>query len=149
MTDDIISSDHPFTRSQRETLTALLDTLLPASEDGTMPSAGEFDFVRYLNDSAPEFLPVLEQVLSAFDESFASLALPERHEHVKRFSEEQEQLFTPLLVQTYAMYYQQARVLEGIGLAAGPPFPRGNTVEAGDLSLLDRVVARPRSYRKV
>lgn len=149
MTDDIISSDHPLTQAQRETLAALLDTIIPASDDGSMPSAAEFDLVAYLSDSAPDFLPVLDQVLEAFEDSFATLDSSHRHDQVKRFSEEQAELFTRLLTQTYAMYYQQPTVLQGIGLAAGPPFPRGNVVEQGDLSLVDEVLARPRGYRKI
>ena len=40
------------------------------------------------------------------------------------------------------------RVLEGIGVGSGPPFPRGNTLEAGDLSLLDPVIAHSKTYRR-
>jgi hypothetical protein len=47
-----------------------------------------------------------------------------------------------------ACYYRDDRVLTGIGSHAGPPFPRGNEVPEGDLSLLDSVQASSKSYRK-
>lgn len=148
MSDKIISSDHPLPAAQREILTALLETIVPRSEDGNMPSAGELDLAGYLAGTAPEFLPALEQTLALLEESFPTLPPTDRYEEVKRFSETHGELFAQLLVHTYAMYYQDARVLEGIGTSAGPPFPRGNSVEPGDLSLLDVVLEKPRGYRK-
>ena len=38
-------------------------------------------------------------------------------------------------------------VVEGLGLEDRPPYPKGYEVEAGDLSLLDPVRARPKLYR--
>jgi len=39
-------------------------------------------------------------------------------------------------------------VLRAIGVGAGPPFPRGNTVEQGDLSLLDPVLGSSTNWRR-
>ena len=148
MTNELISTDHPLTPSQQQTLSALLDTLLPASDDGNVPSAGELDLIGYLNENAEDFIPVLVEIVSRFDDEFFSLPLSDRYAVLEAFSEAQAGLFEGLLLHTYTCYYQDDRVLEGIGLAPGPPFPRGNTLEAGDLSLLDPVAQRSRTYRK-
>ena len=52
-----------------------------------------------------------------------------------------------LLFHAYSGYYQDSRVAAAIGLAPGPPFPRGYELEAGDLGLLDRVRRRGKLYR--
>ena len=39
-------------------------------------------------------------------------------------------------------------MLEAIGVGVGPPFPRGNTVEPGDLSLLDPVSKNKTTWRR-
>ena len=148
MTNNVIATDHPLTASQQQTLSALLDTLLPASDDGNMPSAQILDFRAYLHEKAADFVPRLVDIVGHFDASFVGLALPERCLVLEAFSKAEPELFEGLLFNTYACYYQDDRVLEGIGSAAGPPFPRGNTVEAGDLSLLDPVVQGSRAYRK-
>jgi hypothetical protein len=148
MNDDLIATDHPLTPSQQRTLSALLDTLLPASVDGRMPSAGEMDFTGYLGEQREVFVPVLLKMLCSFDEAFADLSLSERCTIVEAFSQTQPQSFQGFLFHAYACYYENDRVLEGIGLAAGPPFPRGNTIEAGDLSLLDPVMKGSQTYRK-
>lgn len=148
MPNDFIATDHPLTTAQQQTLSALLDTLLPASDDGFMPSARELDFIGYLNEQAAEFVAALVVITGSFDEEFPGASLTDRCAAVGAFSAAQPELFQALLFHVYDCYYQDSRVLEGIGLAAGPPFPRGNAVDAGDLSLLDPVMQVSRSYRK-
>jgi hypothetical protein len=148
MDNDFIASDQPLNAAQRETLSALLDTILPASDDGRMPSAADLDLIGYLRETAVDFMPLLASVVEQFDGEFTSLAPSERHATVEAFSTAQPDLFNGLLFHTYACYYQNDRVLEGIGSVAGPPFPRGNTIEQGDLSLLDPVVQGSKTYRK-
>ena len=148
MTDKVIATDHSLTTSQRRALSALLDTLLPASDDGKMPSAQALDFVGYLNEKAADFIPDLVNIVGHFDAGFTGMTLVERCRLVEAFSKAEPELFKGFLLHTYACYYQDDRVLEGIGSAAGPPFPRGNTVEVGDLSLLDPVLQRSLTYRK-
>jgi len=148
MPNKLIATDHPLTESQQHTLSALLDTILPASDDGEMPSARELDFIGYLSEYADAFIPTLVQTLASFDDEFARLPFAERYPLVTAFSRTQAAVFEELLLRVYSCYYQNDRVLAGIGLAAGPPFPRGNSIDSGDLSLLDAVTQKPRSYRK-
>lgn len=148
MNDELIASDAPLDDGQREVLAALADTLVPASDDGAMPSAKELDLSGYLAHNASDFLPELVQILARFDDGFAAEPLAARYERLKAFSEAEPELFGRLLAEVYGCYYQDARVLEGIGVGTGPPFPRGNTVEPGDLSLLDPVLANPTNWRR-
>ena len=148
---DIISTDHPLPRDQRRILAALLDTLVPASDDGAMPSAAEVDFDGYLRDQAPDFVPHLVGMLQHFESAFVDSTPPERHARVRAFSVTHPPLFQLLLTRVYDCYYQDDRVRVQIGVVAGAPFPHGNTVPAGDLSLLDPVIANARrhAYRKI
>lgn len=148
MNDKLIASDAPFTPEQHAILRALADTIVPASEDGAMPSAGELDVAGFVAENATDFLAELGEILDAFDAEFAGETLAVRVDQVKAFSEAQPEAFHRLLAEVYGCYYQNARVLEGIGVGAGPPFPRGNTVEPGDLSLLDPVMANPTKWRR-
>jgi hypothetical protein len=148
MTNDVIATDHPLNAAQQQTLAALLDTLLPASDDGNMPSAQTLDLVGYLNEKAEDFIPLLITLIDHLDDGFADGELSERYTVIEAFSKDQPELFEGLLFHAYTCYYQDDRVLEGIGMNAGPPFPTGNTIEEGDLSLLDPVVQVERTYRK-
>ena len=156
MSNDFIATDHPLTAAEQRTLVALLDTMLPASDDGSLPSAGQIDLIGYLLEKAEEksgenendFIPVVVEIVGNFDEAFSDLPLADRYPLVEAFSTAQAELFGDLLYQVYECYYQDDRVLEGIGMMAGAPFPRGNTIESGDLSLLDPVLANSYTYRK-
>lgn len=137
---DIISTDHPLTRAQQILLAALLDTLVPGSDDGAMPSAAEVQFDVYLLAQAEEFVPLLKSALQCFEPSFVDLPLTDRCERVREFSVSDPQLFQALLTRVYDCYYQNDRVRVQIGVVTGAPFPQGNQVTPGDLSLLDPVI---------
>ena len=148
MNDKLIASDAPFTTEEQATLDALADTIVPASDNGVMPSARELDVAGYIARNAADFLEDLGEILNGFDAEFAGETLAVRVDQVKAFSEAQPEAFQRLLAEVYGCYYQDARVLEGIGVNPGPPFPRGNTVEPGDLSLLDPVMGNPTKWRR-
>ena len=148
---EIISTDHPLTRGQQVLLAALLDTLVPASDDGAMPSAADVGFDSYLLTQAEDFVPHLISVLQQFEPSFADLSTAERCERVRVFSAANPVLFQLLLTRVYDCYYQDDRVRVQIGVVTGAPFPKGNQIPHGDLSLLDPVIANSGryTYRKV
>ncbi len=148
MNDQLIGSDHPLSDAQREKLPSLLDTLLPASDDGRMPSASNLDFIGYLNESDPDFFAVLGALLDGLDDDFMDQPITERVDRLTAIASAEPEAFHALVGNAYACYYQDDQALAGIGMEQGPPFPRGNTIEEGDLSLLDPVTAKPRSYRK-
>ncbi len=141
----------------RVTLTSVLDTLIPPSEDGRLPGAGELGLGDTILETAQALAPLLAQGLAAVDElardrndaPFASLTAPERTQILSAFEAEQPRVFQGLLFQTYAGYYQDARVLEALGLEARPPYPEGHALEPGDLSLLEPVREQSKRYREV
>jgi len=144
---DIISTDHPMSPGERAVLSALLDTLLPASEDGTMPSAADVDFDAYLLEQAEDFVADLTSIVQSFDPEFAELPLAERCERLGEFSGEAPDAFRNLLTRVYDCYYQNDLVRERIGVVKGAVFPQGNEIAAGDLALLDPVIANSDLYR--
>ena len=146
--NDIITTDSPLSDEQKDKLAGLLDVIIPPSEDGSLPSAAEMDVAAYVQTHVPELLPALVQVLDGLDANFAALERSERHSLVEELSKSQADVFGLILFNTFACYYQDDGVHKAIGMEAGPPFPRGNTVEPGDLSLLDPVLERPTLYRK-
>lgn len=147
MSDDMITSSGALDDERQAILNAIADTLLPASDDGRMPSAGDLDFWSYLNAFDPDGTAEVLEMVGMFDAGFAALSIDARVDAMTAFSESEPQLFRAVLPRVYGCYYQNDAVMDGIGLAKGPPFPRGNTVESGDLSLLDPVTALDRTYR--
>ena len=148
--DDLFSAD------PESGLVALLDTLIPRSEDGALPAAGRAGVPAYLALHAADLGPLLRAVLAALDAlaaergaaDFASLEPPERAAVVARHAERDPLWLPALLFHTCAGYYQQEAVLAALGLPYRPPFPEGYALEPTDPSLLDGVRQRPRLYRE-
>jgi len=141
MTNEI---ERPLSEDQQRKLSPLLATLLPASEDGEMPSAADVDFEASLQTE--DFLEPLRAVLDRLEPGFAELSSDEQYDHVSEFSKSHPAEFTNLLARVYDCYYQDDRVRERIGVVKGAVFPQGNEVVQGDLSLLDPVIANSDRY---
>lgn len=154
--DSIIRTDSVLTDEQRRTLSALVNMMIPASEDGRMPGAAELDLRSYVCDDSGNLIAEIEQGLTVLDrnandahgQNFAALKDADRQPLVDAIRVTQPDFVQRLLLQTVASYYQDDRVLSALGLEARPPYPEGHTVEPGDLSLLDPVRKRSKLYRE-
>ena len=142
-----MSNDPLLTDAQRAALPALLETIIPESDDGEMPSASEMAFDAYLVTQGKGSVPMLQAVLDQLGAGFADLSPEERHARVTELQKEQLALFAGLLACVYDCYYQDDRVREKIGMVRGPVFPQGNEVAQGDLSLLDPVIENADAFR--
>ena len=145
-----VSIDRPLSEQQQSLLAALLDALIPASEDGTMPSAANVDFNCYLSTQAADFVADLTSILGKLDPAFPGLSLRHRCEQLAELSASEPQAFQNLLSRVYDCYYQDDRVRSEIGVVTGAVFPQGNQIIPGDLALLDPVIenASRHGYRK-
>ncbi len=143
------------TPEQRETLRAILQTLVPPSADGRMPGAAELAAVLQRVEQAAAGLPALRAGLAQLQAEavaqsgagFAALDPAGRATLLDEFGARQPSLLQRLGLEAVTCYYQQDAVLERLGLPARPPYPAGFTVPAGDLSLLAPVIARGRIFR--
>ena len=152
-----MDTSHALSAIQRIALEVSLNLIIPPSEDGRMPGAAEYDVFAYLCEFAPQALPAL---LGELDElegiaqaqhqaSFSSLGDGQAKAIIDERRAANPQFMSELARQTVSCYYQQDRVVVGIGMQARPPFPQGYEVHIGDLSLLDPVRARGQVYRDV
>lgn len=154
--DDLILSDKVLTKEQSGTLSALAELLIPASEDGRMPSAAELDLLPGMCDESGALVPEVGNVLAQLDQraleesgqGFAMLGETDRYQLIEAIKQSQPGFIEQLMFRIAANYYQDDRVMNALGLEARAPYPLGNTVEAGDLSLLDPVRKRPKLYRE-
>ena len=143
--------------SNTHLLDAVLDTLIPASEDGRMPSAGRLELGETIRQANGAFWPSTLEGLAALDEKarqkgaagFHALSPLDRRETLALSEESHPTLLPGLVFHTYSAYYRHPQVLEALGLEARPPFPKGFEIEEGDPSLLEPVQRRAPFYRKV
>lgn len=148
MTNGKSTTAQTLNEAQENCLSALLDAIVPASGDGTMRSAGEMDFLPYLQIQAADFLPVLMGILNQFDKTFADQPLPARVALVQEFAQTEARVFDSLVFRVYDCYYQTDRARYLIGTQPGPPFPDGHDIPTGDFSSLEVVKSRAKAYRR-
>jgi hypothetical protein len=155
--DDIIGSDATLNSDQQRTFVAILDMIIPASDDRRFPSAADMDVLGYIAKTDPQLLDTVRTELdrlNAVSEDLYGVTFGDAGEtHRQGLLDEirgaEPQFLGGLALQTVTLYYQDDRVMEAIGMEARPPFPKGYEVVAGDLSLLDPVRARGQVYRDV
>ena len=160
MTEDIDrdAGDPGFSANELQLLGCVLDTLIPPSDDGRLPGAGELALAARVRDAlagTPELRPLVVQGLSALEElashrgegSFESLPAPERAETLNELAATQPAFVPGLLFHAYAAYYHHDTVVEALGLEPRPPHPDGYELEPGDLGLLDAVRGRQGLFR--
>ena len=155
--DDIIGSDATLNSDQQRTFVAILDMIIPASDDGRFPSAADMDVLGYIAKTDPQLLDTVRTELdrlNAVSEDlygvvFGDAGEAQRQGLLDEIRGAEPPFLGGLALQTVTLYYQDDRVMEAIGMEARPPFPKGYEVVAGDLSLLDPVRARGQVYRDV
>ncbi len=129
-------------------LEIILDTLIPASADGTMPGAGSLGLATAVAgqlDEDDEALRAGFEAARACD--LASLDLAERCAALEQVERDHPAFIPALYVPACTAYYQHPAVHRGLGLSGEPPHPRGHTLEQGDLTSLERVKERGPLYR--
>ena len=143
-----------FSEDAKRTLASVLDEIIPASDDGRFPGAGQIGLARYIDEAlqkTPALRSMIAQGLADLDDlarsrnasSFAALSREDKLQLLNAWG-----FVLPLTLHAYIGYYQHPRVVEALGLEPRPPHPKGYHMEPNDLSLLDAVRRRPRLYRE-
>ena len=152
-----VTLPEPLTSEEQANLNRVLDMIIPASADGRMPAASQYDVWTYISREAPHAVAAIkanfDELNSASKErngaGFSELDDMAARRLVEQLRQDDAGFFNALARQTVRCYYQQDAVLEGIGMEARPPYPGGYDVIPGDLSLLEPVKGRGRIYREV
>ncbi len=152
-------TDEGFSPDEERLLACLLDVVMPPSHDGRLPSGSAVGLTEHIARTVrqqPMLRPVVEYGLTAVAElarrrnpdGFAALAADERAAVLREFTATDQFFLPAFLFLVYSGYYQDARVVEALGLEARAPHPKGYAMEADDLSILDPVRRRGKRYRE-
>ncbi|MQF70162.1 gluconate 2-dehydrogenase subunit 3 family protein [SAR202 cluster bacterium AD-804-J14_MRT_500m] len=142
---------------QRKTMTAVLDTILPAGNG--LPGAGQLGIGQYLDrviGESPEmknlFSAGLSSITMASEEKlgmgFCELGDEDKTNLLKEIEENDSIFFRNLILHAYNGYYTNPHVLKILGLGARAPQPQGYRLESDDLNSLQQVRNRGQIYRE-
>jgi hypothetical protein len=142
-----------FNAEQERALIALLNLIIPTSEDGKMPSAANVDFFAYIHNEnhfswiRDGLLSICEESYNKYGREFSILSSSVQTQLVSKLRRRFFRFFSSLSSLVMQCYYQHDHVLEAIGIEVRPPFPQGYLVKEGDFTLLESVYERGKVYR--
>ncbi|MEZ5852039.1 MAG: gluconate 2-dehydrogenase subunit 3 family protein [Hyphomicrobiaceae bacterium] len=146
-------SETPATLSDAEqrALRSVVAHIVPASAQYAVPGADDAvifaDIVASLGRDTHAVRQALARIAELAGGEFADLSADRQQQVLSAFRDGHAAAAGVLYAVTVQCYYRDDRVLASIGLEPRAPFPKGYTVPAGDLSLLDPVRARGPIYR--
>jgi hypothetical protein len=145
-----------FTETEKRTLSALAEAIIPASDEYAVPGAADPAIFADILSDAQRHREQLGGALAALDAlaqekhgaGFAELDAGPRGEIAEAFRTAHSDDALLIANLTAQCYYRDDRVMISIGMEPRPPYPKGYEVGQGDWSLLDPVKKFNEIYRK-
>ena len=142
--------------TQRELLDALLDQIIPASDDGRIPAAGALGVADFIGDKIAADV----ELGSLFQHGLANAAmLVSANGHrvepdvVRQLEQDAADFFAALIRLTYMGYYSRGDIRALLGLSPKPVHPDGYDVPEQDLDEIEMLTAsvrqRGQCYREI
>jgi hypothetical protein len=137
-------------------LRRLFDLIVPASDDGRLPSAATVGVPAFIDEREPALWATVSRDLQRLDAlaraahgaDFDALPPAQAAALVDAQRAAQPGFLSDLALATVTCYYQQPAVLTAMNLEPRPPYPQGYSVIAGDLRLLEPVRRSGKRYRE-
>ncbi|MGD2015472.1 MAG: gluconate 2-dehydrogenase subunit 3 family protein [Desulfobacterales bacterium] len=134
---DLIESIR-WSADEKTLLNGLLDEIIPASDDGRVPSAGSLGVADFIATKAREVpglkdllkrgLRTAKALLEPEGDTFEALSPADKLALAKNLERRESDFFVVLTKYTYMGYYTDPTVPPHLGLSAKPPHPYGYEV---------------------
>jgi len=142
--------------AERDLLTLVLDTLVPAAEEFPESGALALDHILAVAAASAEVGLLLSRALEAIEEAtqvggargFTGLSAEQREDVLRRVERSHPEPFEALVRHAYDGFYSHPATITRLGLEPGPVQPRGHRIEPAALPDLTRVAARGPIYRR-
>ena len=139
-------------KTNRPILEAILDELIPPSEDGKIPGAGAVGVADFLPAAHAYVLdPVasVQTILNAVSDDFLVMTREEKIADLQCVEAAHSIAFETLVRLTYMGYYSRPDIRPHFGVGAHPVHPNGYPVESESTALMDNLTASVRKRGKV
>lgn len=141
-----------WTKIERLLLDAILDMLIPPSEDGKILGAGALGVADFfLNADAYAVDPVgaAQAVIAASGNDFITLSQDKKINILKQIEATHPQAFATLVRVTYMGYYSRPDTRLYFGVGAHPVHPKGYPVSPESDAVMEELTAPVRARRKM
>ena len=140
-----------WTESEHEILYRILETLIPASKDGKIPSANNILIIEKLKQEAIkdnkfkslllDGLKHIKHMLIVTGNDLNSIDLRNFTNLICKLEDQKPEFFNAFLRKIYIAYYNQPSIRTHFGLSANPPHPEGYNVPSETIEEISSLVA--------
>ncbi|MFV1635793.1 MULTISPECIES: hypothetical protein [Phaeobacter] len=130
---------------------AILDELIPPSNDGIIPGAGALgvaDFLPTADAYAPDPVEAVQTLLDAVGDGFAQLSRIDKIMRLKEVEAAYAAAFATLVRLTYMGYYSRPDMRPHFGVGGHPIHPKGYPVARESAALMEELTAPVRARGK-
>ena len=141
-----------WTDTEKFVLNAILDELIPPSNDGIIPGAGALgvaEFIASAQAYAPAPVESATTIIKAVGDDFATGSRIEKIADLKRVEAGHPDAFATLIRLTYMGYYSRPDTRPHFGVGAHPIHPKGYEVARESAAQMDELTAPVRARGKV
>ena len=140
---------------ESQILKNILEIIIPQDKNSFMPSAADVNIIGFINRNDKKLMIKLISFVKEidlicqkqFNQNFSNIEINNKidilEEYKIKFQNDYKQIIRLILY----CYYSDKDVLEKLNLKKDPPFPDGNKLKKGDLSLLKPVLEKKTSFR--
>jgi len=135
---------------ERKLLKLILQEIIPASEDGKIPSSGLDSVINYLENKVKENLNFknlfndgilrVNDFLISTETHINSIDSKEVNFVLKKIENEKPIFFKEFLRQVYMGYYSQPSIRQFFGVSSHPPHPNGYEVPEEEPDFVENLV---------
>ena len=133
----------------------ILEIIIPKDNNNSMPSAADINIIEFIKRNDKKLMPKLISFVQEinlicqkqFNQKFNNIGYQKKidilEEYKIKFKNDYNQIIRLILY----CYYSDKEVLRKLNLKNDPPFPDGNKIKKGDLTLLKPVLDKKISFR--
>ena len=148
-------TSHNLSSTDLTILKHILNILIPSGSNKIMPTASENELVEFIYRNDIKFLNILISFIkeiklitkNEFNMNFIDIKIEKKKKIINLYEMSFKENYDQLIKLILFCYYSNKNVLKNLGLKIDPPFPEGNLLKRGDLSLLKPVIEKNIVFR--
>ena len=133
----------------------ILEIIIPKDDINSMPSAADVNIIEFIKRNDKKLMTKLISFVreinlicqKKFNKKFSNIGFQKKIDILEEYKNNFQNDYNQIIRLILYCYYSDKDVLGKLNLKNDPPFPDGNKIRKGDLTLLKQVLDKKISFR--
>ena len=133
----------------------ILEIIIPKDDINSMPSAADVNIIEFIKRNDKKLMTKLISFVreinlicqKQFNQNFSNIGIQKKIDILEEYKIKFQNDYNQIIRLILYCYYSDKDVLGKLNLKNDPPFPDGNKIRKGDLTLLKQVLDKKISFR--